>query len=98
MPRVAALLDVMQISEIVKVELPDTYVRPIYAVPPAHGRKSQTVHPGDQFPAGLTPISDLTLCALAEGWSYNRLIQSVLEAGREKIRIDERGGCPAGAR
>jgi electron transfer flavoprotein alpha subunit len=31
MPRVAALLDVAQISDIVRVEAPDTYVRPIYA-------------------------------------------------------------------
>jgi electron transfer flavoprotein alpha subunit len=31
MPRVAALLDVAQISEIVGVESPDTFVRPIYA-------------------------------------------------------------------
>jgi len=31
MPRVAALLDVQQISEIVTVESPDTFVRPIYA-------------------------------------------------------------------
>src|SRR5207237_958796 len=31
MPRVAALLDVMQISEIIKVVGPDTFERPIYA-------------------------------------------------------------------
>ncbi|MEN8721407.1 MAG: FAD-binding protein [Alphaproteobacteria bacterium] len=31
MPRVAALLDVMQISEVVAVESADTFVRPIYA-------------------------------------------------------------------
>jgi electron transfer flavoprotein alpha subunit len=31
MPRVAALLDVMQISEIIKVDGPDTFERPIYA-------------------------------------------------------------------
>ena len=31
MPRVAALLDAQQISEIVAVESPDTFVRPIYA-------------------------------------------------------------------
>ena len=31
MPRIAALLDVAQVSEIVAVESPDTFVRPIYA-------------------------------------------------------------------
>src|ERR1700752_842205 len=31
MPRVAALLDVMQVSEITKVIAPDTFERPIYA-------------------------------------------------------------------
>jgi electron transfer flavoprotein alpha subunit len=31
MPRIAALLDVMQISEIVEVKAPDTFVRLIYA-------------------------------------------------------------------
>jgi electron transfer flavoprotein alpha subunit len=31
MPRVAALLDVMQVSEIIKVDSPDTFQRPIYA-------------------------------------------------------------------
>ena len=31
MPRVAAILDVAQVSEIVAVESPDTFVRPIYA-------------------------------------------------------------------
>ena len=42
MPRVAALLDVMQISDITKVISPDTYERPIYA-----GNAIQTVKSSD---------------------------------------------------
>jgi electron transfer flavoprotein alpha subunit len=42
MPRVAALLDVMQISEITKVVAPDTFERPIYA-----GNAIQTVRSHD---------------------------------------------------
>ena len=42
MPRVAALLDVMQVSEIVEVISPDTFKRPIYA-----GNAIQTVQSTD---------------------------------------------------
>ncbi len=42
MPRVAAKLDVMQISEIVSVDAPDTFTRPIYA-----GNAMQTVKSND---------------------------------------------------
>jgi len=44
MPRVAAALDVMQISEIVSVLAPDTFVRPIYA-----GNAMQTVKSTDKI-------------------------------------------------
>jgi electron transfer flavoprotein alpha subunit len=43
MPRVAALLDVMQVSEISKVVSPDTFERPIYA-----GNAIETVQSGDK--------------------------------------------------
>jgi electron transfer flavoprotein alpha subunit len=72
MPRVAALLDVMQVSEITKVIAPDTFERLIYA-----GNAVQTVRSGDAkkvitvrtstFPAagegGSAPIEDVAAAA-----------------------------------
>ncbi len=44
MPRVAALLDVAQISEIVEIQSPDTFVRPVYA-----GNAMATVQSADSI-------------------------------------------------
>ena len=60
MPRVAALLDVMQISEITKVIAPDTFERPIYA-----GNAIQTVRSRD--PKKVITIRTAAFQAAGEG-------------------------------
>ena len=61
MPRVAALLDVMQISDIVKVIAPDTFERPIYA-----GNAVQTVRSKDKK---VITVRTSTFQAAGEGGS-----------------------------
>jgi electron transfer flavoprotein alpha subunit len=60
MPRVAALLDVMQISDIVKVLAPDTFERLIYA-----GNAVQTVRSTD--PIRLVTVRSAAFAAVLEG-------------------------------
>jgi electron transfer flavoprotein alpha subunit len=62
MPRVAALLDVMQVSEIIKVVSPDTFERPIYA-----GNAIQTVKSKDA--KKVLTIRTSTFAAAGEGGS-----------------------------
>ncbi len=62
MPRVAALLDVMQISEIIKVVAPDTFDRPIYA-----GNAIQTVKSKDA--KKVITVRTSTFAAAGEGGS-----------------------------
>jgi electron transfer flavoprotein alpha subunit len=62
MPRVAALLDVMQISEITKVIAPDTFERPIYA-----GNAIQTVKSSD--PKKIITVRTSTFQATGQGGS-----------------------------
>ncbi len=62
MPRVAALLDVMQISDITKVIAPDTFERPIYA-----GNAIQTVKSSD--PKKVITVRTSTFQAAGEGGS-----------------------------
>jgi electron transfer flavoprotein alpha subunit len=62
MPRVAALLDVMQVSEIIKVVAPDTFERPIYA-----GNAIQTVKSKDA--KKVITVRTSTFGAAGEGGS-----------------------------
>jgi electron transfer flavoprotein alpha subunit len=62
MPRVAALLDVMQISEITKVVAPDTFERPIYA-----GNAIQTVKSKDA--KKVITVRTSTFAAAGDGGS-----------------------------
>ncbi|OPF95619.1 electron transfer flavoprotein subunit alpha/FixB family protein [Rhodopseudomonas palustris] len=62
MPRVAALLDVMQVSEIIKVVAPDTFERPIYA-----GNAIQTVKSKDA--KKVITVRTSTFQATGEGGS-----------------------------
>jgi electron transfer flavoprotein alpha subunit len=62
MPRVAALLDVMQVSDITKVVAPDTFERPIYA-----GNAIQTVKSNDT--KKVITVRTSTFQATGEGGS-----------------------------
>ena len=62
MPRVAALLDVMQVSEIIKVIAPDTFERLIYA-----GNAVQTVRSKDKIK--VITVRTSTFAAAGDGGS-----------------------------
>ncbi|SIQ58393.1 MULTISPECIES: FAD-binding protein [unclassified Bosea (in: a-proteobacteria)] len=62
LPRVAALLDVMQVSDVMKVLSPDTFERPVYA-----GNAIQTVQSAE--PKKLMTIRTASFQAAAEGGS-----------------------------
>jgi electron transfer flavoprotein alpha subunit len=62
LPRVAALLDVGQISDIVEVQSPDTFVRPIYA-----GNALETVQTSDKTVVGT--VRTTAFAATGEGGS-----------------------------
>src|ERR1700746_4028081 len=73
MPRVAALLDVMQVSEIIKVVAPDTFERPIYA-----GNAIQTVKSKDA--KKVITVRTSPFCAAADGGSAS--VENVAAARR----------------
>ena len=76
MPRVAALLDVMQVSDIIKVESADTFQRPIYA-----GNAIATVTSNEAVKV-VTVRSTAFEAAAAEGGSASiEAVDSVADSG-----------------
>jgi electron transfer flavoprotein alpha subunit len=61
-PRVAALLDVAQISDVIEVKSPDTFVRPVYA-----GNALETVKTGDK--KIVATVRTTAFASAAEGGS-----------------------------
>ena len=76
MPRAAALLDVMQISDIIKVVSPDTFERPIYA-----GNAIQTVKSTD----GKKVITVRTASFQAVGTSGSAAVEKIAAPGAAGI-------------
>jgi len=89
MPRVAALLDISQVSDIVKVVSPDTFIRPIYAgnafatVKSNDSKKCVTIRPTSFDPAQTTGGSaEIVKAEAAEATTLNKFIK------REEIKSD----------
>ncbi len=89
MPRVAALLDVMQVSEIVAVEAPDTFRRPTYAgnaietVRSLDAKRVVTVRTAAFRPVADrsdTPASVAVLAEVAATGRHARLVERTVEA------------------
>jgi electron transfer flavoprotein alpha subunit len=73
LPRVAAVLDVMQISDVIKVVAPDTFDRPIYA-----GNAIQTVQTNE-----ATRVLTIRMAAFAEaGDGGGALIEAIASGGK----------------
>ena len=83
LPRVAALLDVMQISEIIEVVSADTFKRPIYA-----GNAIQTVKSSDAKKVITVRTASFTATA-AGGLASIEAIQSTGDKGASKFVSDE---------
>ncbi len=80
MPRVAALLDVAQVSDIVKVETPDTFVRPIYA-----GNALATVQSGDAVKVITVRSTGFDAAAATGGSAAVEQLATVADTGLARM-------------
>ncbi len=79
-PRVAALLDVAQISEITSVESPDTFVRPIYA-----GNALATVQSADAVKVITVRTTGFDATAATGGSGAIENVAAVADAGKSQF-------------
>jgi electron transfer flavoprotein alpha subunit len=80
LPRVAALLDVAQISDIVAIESPDTFVRPIYA-----GNAFATVQSGDPIKVITVRTTGFDAAPASGGSATVEALTPVADAGLSKL-------------
>lgn len=80
MPRVAALLDVAQISEIISVESPDTFVRPIYA-----GNAFATVQSADAIKVITIRATGFDAVAATGGTATIENIAAGVDTGQSRV-------------
>ena len=84
MPRLAALLDVAQISEIISVESPDTFVRPIYA-----GNAFATVQSVDAIKVITVRATGFDAAAASGGTATIENVSAGADAGQSKVLKQE---------
>jgi electron transfer flavoprotein alpha subunit len=77
LPRVAAKLDVAQISEITKVDSPDTFERPIYA-----GNAIATVQSGDKVKVITVRTTGFDAAAATGGSAATETVAAVADSGK----------------
>jgi electron transfer flavoprotein alpha subunit len=83
-PRVAALLDVAQISEIITVESPDTFVRPIYA-----GSAFATVQSKDAVKVITVRATGFDAAAAAGGTAAIEAVAAAADTGLSRVTGQE---------
>jgi len=79
-PRVAALLDVAQVSEIIAVEAPDTFVRPIYA-----GNAFATVQSSDPVKVLTVRATAFDAVAATGGQAPVESVEAAADTGASKV-------------
>jgi electron transfer flavoprotein alpha subunit len=84
LPRVAALLDVAQISEIIAVDSPDTFVRPIYA-----GSALATVHSKDPVKVITVRATGFDAVAATGGAAVVETTEAAPDGGQCKVTGQE---------